>query len=254
VFRLFLARMGQYQRGRRVPWLVAIAALAVSNAGCGGVSQRVAGPAGGQTTTAKSVPQSINLRAADVPTMTASTPEHQLDSGEVNVQLAHCDSGLPGWEAGSWLSPKFSAPARSGSPVEVIESAVRLVSNEATAREHVEALGTSRVRSCLERVLGSAHIQRGPLTEERTSVSALPVVLTGNAPTFGLRVRHKTVHRAAGSRSHVLIRSETTEDIIGFAYHAALVSLTNIHESGAATAVERRLLSVLYRRANTYVP
>src|SRR5580704_10757094 len=143
-----VARIGR--RSGCTAALLVVGGLAVGNTGCGGGSHGASGLRDPRQASASSQPvQSINLHPSDLPTMTEKIPARRLATHEVNTRLAHCSSDLPGWQAGSSLSPRFSAPVSSQTPtprVELIESAVRILPSEATALEQVASNRASSLR------------------------------------------------------------------------------------------------------------
>ena len=251
---------------RLVPAILALAAVV---SGCGS-SHSVAAHSPvshGKPLTkaqAETYAREINLRAADLPDMPAISAEGEPAASYVTTEAPRCGGGGALAEPGAIRSSRFAYPlslsTQARAPGEVVGSSVRLAASAARAAQDIAADQSVGVRNCFGRVLRAAGGDRGPLLQKTVVVSLRPHPLPAARTSFALAVTLDTVylsakpggHRSSIERALDRIRSNSTftQDILGFASGPAEITLTDVHRSGEhPLAKERRLLSLLYRRA-----
>jgi len=141
-------------------------------------------------------------------------------------------------------------------PLWEVQSAVYVTRNAALAARRVRLAGSARARHCLKRLIeaGSRRAVGSGGTNEpffrKIEVSALPSPLSG-VPVYGLRSRACFGLFSPCDQGH----AETIQDYLGFAAGSALITL---HDAGTPRAfpstTERRLLTLLYKRAKAQKP
>jgi hypothetical protein len=183
----------------------------------------------------------------------------------VTAEAPRCGGGGALAEPGAIHSPSFTYPFSLSThgnlaPAEAVYSSVHIALSAARADQDIASDRTVGVRDCIGRVLRAARGNRGPLVRATVIVTIRPDPLPRHA-SFALTVMFHTVYLSAkpgGHRSRLdSARSNFNliEDILGFASGPAEITLTDLHESGRLpSAKERRLLSLLYTRAEAQAP
>jgi hypothetical protein len=205
------------------------------------------------TETQAAYAHAVNLRAGDVPGLAASrlrlpkTRHGWLDPAE------GCDGGGAQKVTGI-ISPRFSASLDHGGvltlvPLEAVQSTVFPAVSPATASRALQAAVSARGRSCLKQILGSAESQaeHGPRQPILTQieVSAPPSPLR-NVRVYGLRMMAKSDF---GTTS----RSNYYEEFFAFIVGSTVITLNATGDPHPfPPATERRLLSLLYIRAEAH--
>jgi hypothetical protein len=246
---------------RAITTMLALVAAGSLMAGCGG--GKANSTASVTKAHAAAYARAINLRNGDVPGMSAASGEGETTTSDLAARLARCGGGLPVWETGSLRSARFQTDLASPR-FEAVWSAIRVAPTAAVAQRRLAANQTPRVRTCIAHALGAVLVQRGPLIRESTSVSSLPTELSGVDGSFGLRLTHRLRYLEANPRppEHTLqerlsqIRGEGGRkawDVVGFSSGRVEIALMDFH-SPRTTPLrrERRLLSLLYRRAKAH--
>jgi hypothetical protein len=190
--------------------------------------------------------------------MSSRTAEAEDEPSEELVRKAHCGGGGVLGEAGTIHSPlfeqEFLIPRRGvrGISMELITSTLHLTDSPAIAARNISAVRTFSVQECMGRYLDSAYGAGGPLIREHLVVSPLPAILPETQRSFGFSLdNHREYLPAApGSpRSHERAM-DIAEDILGFAYGRAEITLLDTHQADRPDRPrERRLLRLLYGRA-----
>ncbi len=137
-------------------------------------------------------------------------------------------------------------------PIESVHSAVYLMGSAALASKEFNATDSSRARRCLKPFLVDEHVTtvaEGATVAEplfsQIEVSALPSLLRG-VRVYGLRMTAGVAIEAPSAKG----RSNYYEDFFGFVVGSALITLNDTCAPHAfPSATERRLLALLYRRA-----
>jgi hypothetical protein len=241
---------------RTTSTLLTLAATVMLLAGCGSSSHAssVGAPVGADkpipSPQAVTYADAVNLRAADVPGLQAARhePKRETAAGPYRGRINRCDdaAALPGDVMGIH-SPRF---VHIGSlPLESVSSGVYYFKSEALARRYLAAPDGARFAACLETVAShepkTVTCEGSKVAEPISSdprLSTLPASLPG-ALTYGLRL---AAHSACGAPG----RSENYEDFLSFVRGDAVITLSTFGEPHPFPAAgERRLLSVLYRRA-----
>ena len=225
-------------------------------AGCGGSSALGDGgalSAGAPITKARAIAyaHAVNLRAADVPEMSISSPEGATPLPKRPAfEFAHCYGGVsPAHLLLKMHSPEFSVGRGAHSQLE--ESEVEVWPTPALAVSNFAANHTSRYRACLMRFQEAdnkdlnkgraGQLHYGPLT-----VSALPDPLPGVEASFGLRIVQSLLRGGQ-------IRHRIYHDILGFLSGPVEIELKATGFSRPVPlATEQRLLSLLYSRAEAH--
>lgn len=215
--------------------------------GCGGANSAPKTGASGASSAvtkahASAYAHAVNLRAADVPGLAFVSAETETAKGGFATELTRCGGALPGTQAGSIHSARFTRG--SGPGLETVKSGVQVVASAAVAARNVAANQSAGVRACFARAVRSL----GPAPDLHVAISSLPTRLAGVEASFGLRIGVvSTPPRERPFRVY--------QDILGFASGPAEIALTTTRTRVSGTtpsASERRLLSLLYRRASTY--
>jgi hypothetical protein len=246
---------------------LALAAIAMALAGCGGSSHTSSSSAAPGTVRVNSLRRAeppvtkaqaayahaVNLRAGDVPGLAASrlhlpkTRHGWLDPVE------GCD-GSGGQKVTGIISPRFSASLDHGGvltllPLEAMQSTVFPAVSPVTASRELQSAVSARGRSCLKQILGSTenqaeHGRREPILTQ-IEVSAPPSPLR-NVRVYGVRMTAKSDF---GTTS----RSNYYEEFFAFVVRSTVITLNATGDPHPIPpATERRLLSLLYSRAKTH--
>jgi hypothetical protein len=252
----------QIAQGRIISSLVVLGASGVLAAGCGGSSgsSGSSGAASGGGTSgsgaiskaqAIAYAHAVNLSAADVPGAIIGRAERESAApSRESVEFAQCAGGV---NPNRRVADTKSTTLKSGKGVTVtqVKSSVEVMPTAALAAANYAALRGGRGRGCLARLLpqalertatSSAHF--GPAT-----VSVLENLLPAGQESFGVRVS-TSISTIAGAKQ---VKLPVYFDMFALLAGPAEVQLSAFGISHPpSTATERRLLSVLYSRAQAH--
>jgi hypothetical protein len=227
---------------------IALAAVAVALSGCG-----VAGSANANAPISKSqaaaYAKNVNLRASDLPEMTAVGAEHDaISESRESSALARClgDPALNS-DFAEIKSPSFrvAAPGR----LEEISSSVELQPTQALARESARLVLSARGMRCLSRLLPSEAAATPTASISHLSVRRLPTPLPSVSGSFGVRISASAGPRGSTRRLPIFI------DHYGFPSGNAEIGVTTLSSPRPVSAyLPLRLLATLYGRAVAYKP
>lgn len=243
--------------GRRLSVAWIISGVAVFAVGCGASSVGTRDPGGPVSEShAIAYAKAVNLRPSDVQGLVGSTVALRRETkyGPFGTLGERCTGGVdtPG-EVFGVLSQRFSRNYERQSsffPIESVFSAVYLLRSDAIASHEVAVFVSARARSCLKRDNYDHATITGTKREPSfTDVKIAPLSLpAGRASAHGDRVT--AVEAAFLEAPRVRGRPNYYEDFVGFSVGPAVITL---HATGSPrpfpAATERRLLSLLYRRA-----
>ncbi len=212
---------------------LALAATVVLVAGCGnGTSVRVSAIASASPVTEAQLvvyAHAVNLRVADLPEAVARGSAETVKHRRSESPLLRC-TGLT--SAQNVLAIASRSLNGSGG---VFQSAVLAMPSTAVATAYVAAFNTSRGRKCLERTVSGTQAK---------VISAVPLAVPVGPGSVGVR----TLVRFGSPGSPRLYIDE-----FFFVVGPTVVSLlTSYGEKPAPLAIERRLLSLLYSRAEAH--
>jgi hypothetical protein len=207
----------------------------------------------------------VNLRAEDVPGITARSPEGFDSPNTHPSSVFDCAGGGVVGTSETVHSPVFVnssefEPPRADVAFQVLLSSVQLERSVAAATGDVAADRTRSVEQCLGRYFNAASGDRGPLVDNRATIASLSLALPAGGFAFSATTREQ--YKSAEPpppqpnplRSHIehaLARSRgLTIDYLGFAAGRSVITLVVEHEPGKRRAgEERRLLRLLHDRA-----
>jgi hypothetical protein len=242
------------------PVILGVAMLAGSAlAGCGsGDTAAVLAPSAahgtGAVTKAQAVAyaQAVNLRAADLPRMNTSSPEHEGKAPtRLELALARCDGEQdPLQRVLNRVSPTFTSPTEGEGEHEEIHSSVEVLPTATIAAKHNAAQISPRGLGCIRRFFPAAfaksdtrRLRYGPVT-----LHHLPDPLPGTPGSFAVRITTSVLgvpSQIAATPPHVYI------DILGFLAGASEINLTATgFPEPVAEEAEQHLLTTLYNRAH----
>jgi hypothetical protein len=235
--------------------------------GCGGGSQH-AQSAATDHARLSAYAHAVNLRADDVPGITARSPEG-FDSPNKQISVAFdCAGGGVVGTSETVHSPWFVSsalfePPRSDVAFQALHSSVQLEPSVSAATGDVAADRTRSVEQCLGRYTNAATGDRGPLVDNRATITSLGLALPAGGFAFSATTREH--YKSAEPRpqqpntlrarvEHALARSRGLAiDYLGFAAGHSVITLVVEHEPGKRGAgEERRLLRLLYDRARRH--
>jgi len=263
---------------RRASVLVAVLAAAVLMAACGAGDRNVGPTASVSQTQAQAFAREVNLRPSDLPGFVAGRArrERAAAPGPLGLSVERCDDGVvsairvpsPRLSHSSAHRVEASLPATArveaspatapveafALPIQSVRSVVYVMANPTSASHELAVLSSSRARRCAEEALrtpigGSGNETAGSHKRvlRKPSLEALSVGLRG-LPMFGLRTRSCLQVLERGCRSAGFI-----EDHIGVVVGPALITLDVAGDPDPfPSAIERRLLLLLYHRAETH--
>ncbi len=247
--------------------LGALLATAFLAAGCGS-NAASASVSAADWAQARAFAAQVNLKAADVPrfhTFLSLDEPEPLPVGEpagpLKPQVERCDGGpIVDQTTPAVPSPIFQstkdAPAGQVSRVHTVLSAVYLMSSPSVATSYIAAAQSKRGLKCIERDEARKRAKKA-----RVDVSTLHPPLAG-AAAFGIRVGNCLTIFAACRNG----RAEDVRDrlwfaagpyVVQLAFVAGATFLTRGEREAAhpvASPTERRLLALLYSRAQTRKP
>ena len=229
--------------------MLALAWSAIALAGCGGASHTssIGAPVGAEEpisgAQAVAYAHAVNLRPADLPGMSVLSPEGATPvSGPLEGEAARCAGAVnPHLMVAKIRSANFSGRAH-----ELIQSTVVVWPNSALAAREQVVGRSQRALLCAQRLVSREFARRsGPTFRSgRVKISRLGS-LPGVPGSSGVRIEIPILG-AHPVNDYV--------DAVKFVYGRSAVTLlaTGVLRP-VATATERRLLSLLYTRAKTYV-
>ncbi|MFI4977394.1 MAG: hypothetical protein ACHQC8_01760 [Solirubrobacterales bacterium] len=252
---------------RIAPTSLALAAVAALAAGCGR-NAASASVAAGERAQAHAFAAEVNLQAADVPhfrtVVSLNEPEPPPigePEGPLKRQVEQCDGGPIVYQTtvavpSSIFQSTGDTPAGQVPRVHTVLSAVYLMGSPSVATSYIAAAQSKRGLKCIERDEAAKRPKR-----TRVDVSTLRPPLSA-APAFGLRVGTCLTIFTACRNGH----AEEVKDRLWFAAGPYVVMLAFVAgptvltrgelESAhpVASATERRLLGLLYSRAQANKP
>jgi hypothetical protein len=201
---------------------------------------------------AQSYAREVNLAAADVPGSTVRSLERErTKASRAGLEFARCAGGVsPERRVVDIVSPKLRLGKAAQavdvkSSVEVMPSAALAAQNEAASRG---IRGRSCLTSLLPQVLGnvsSARVRFGPL-----HASPLPNLLPAGKESYGVRISTTLLSTTlAGKPIRLPLYLDQFDILAGPA--AVNLSVSALGHP-PPTATERRLLSLLYDRAQAH--
>jgi hypothetical protein len=241
---------------RPISSALAFAAAASLAAGCASshtATNTSATSAGNSTSTARvtAYAHEVNLSAADVPGAAVGSPEREgREPTQAGVEFARCIGGVsPKRRVANIKSATFRIGAASESIQ--VKSSVEVMPTDVLAAQNYAAAQSARGRACIVHRL--PHMlegrTRGRAHFGQATVSFLPDLLSAGKESFGVRV---TTTLNGRSIRGTQIRLPVYLDVFAFRAGPAEISLSAAGISRAApTTTERRLLSLLYTRAET---
>jgi hypothetical protein len=231
---------------------LALFAAGSTLAGCGGSGAAASGigtPHASSPITkeqAVAFAKAVNLRAADLPDMRATTPEHERGTMPEDRQLARCDGGVDPYRRIAQIHSDAFTGVSEGE-LERIGSEVELMPTAALTAQNNGAVRSPRGLKCVAHLLAQevAHERTGKARYGSVTISKLATPLPGVDETFQYRI---TTTITAGLR-----RIPLYIDLLGFVSGPAEVDVTAIGApQPASTEAEQRLLSLLYSRAEAH--
>jgi len=194
----------------------------------------------------------VNLRAADLPAMRASSPGGEGKAPtRSDAELARCDGGVSAAvRVIDRSSPTFASSV--GGENEHIHSDVEVMPTQALAERHNAAQTSRRGLECLARFIptalakrNTAHLHYGPI-----EISRLPNPLPGVHGSFAIEVTTTILGvpaQVAATPPRVFI------DALGFLSGASEIALTAVgFPEPVGIEGEQRLVSLLYSRAGEH--
>jgi hypothetical protein len=191
----------------------------------------------------------VNLRASDVPQMTARSSEREKTSvAPAAFEISRCaGTSNPGLRVADVRSPRFvtgTGPAR-----ETVRSDVEVKPSAALAARDAAAIASGRGLVCIKRLL--QRVTEPPTlstvrVSRQVAVRALPAPLPAGSASFDIGI----VLMISASHPAALPTVRAYFDALGFVSGPAEVTLTATHNMQPPSAeTERRLLTLLYSRA-----
>jgi len=226
---------------RTIATMLAIAATAMLAAGCGGGSS--AGSATAPITKARATAyaKAVNLKPADLPGMSVQSPEGSAPAGPLGGEAARCSGAVnPALMVARIRSANFSGAAH-----ELIRSTVIVWPSVALATRDQVVGRSQRALLCAQRLFSRELAQRIGVKFHvgQVRVSRL-APLPGVPGSFGVRIETPILGAHTGS-DYV--------DAVASVYGRSAVTL---YATGVLRpvpeATERRLLSLLYNRAEAH--
>lgn len=245
-------------------WL-ALTVTALLTTGCADTDMASSDRAGRPITKAQAAfVAAVNLRPGDAAGLVGGKPLHyaELKSGPFGTTIENCDRSMArtgeviGFRSQSLVRSKTShegpVSVITFLPIESVHSAVYLMSNPTDASKEVAAADSARARACLRHLIvseGATVTSEGSKAPQplftHVQVSALRSPVHG-VPAYAMRMTAQSAFEAPGRKG----RSNYYNDMLGFAIGSAVVTLSDTGTPRPFPArTERRLLSLLYRRA-----
>jgi hypothetical protein len=237
-------------------WLVLGAAAALAGGRASNAAS--ANDAASEPAETRMFARKVNLRRSDVPgfkVVARTQEEHKAPAGPLPRRVEECDGGpLVNGTSRGIASPLLQ---KQNVPIQTVLSAVYSMRSPPVASAYITAADREGGLGCLQREEIRKRTGLGRLARERIEVSALRPLL-GGAPVSGVRVwRCLSDSKPCKSRSD---RSFT--DRLWFAagpYVVLLVYIAGPRNEAktpepVALPVERRIIALLYRRAQEHEP
>jgi hypothetical protein len=212
----------------------------------------------------------VNLTPADVPEMASVGHEEETKVKSISLENARCSGSVsPYRRVVDIRSVRFKGA--TASPRESVRSDVTVWPTSAVAEHNTAAEVSRRGRACAQHLLERLAIgEIGTVHLSHISIAWLPPPLPGGRGSYGARIRLTISAQLApgktqSGRSTATIESSSPNatrvqipvyiDTFGFLAGPAQVSLTATSlKRPASSAIEHRLLSVLYSRAKAHTP
>jgi hypothetical protein len=229
------------------------AAAGILGAGCGSsqtatITSTAAASGSISKAQATAYAHEVNLGAADVPGAVVRLTERESAApSRASVEFARCSGGVnPQRRVANIDSPSFTLPT-AGIPMRV-KSSVEVLPTAALAADNYAAIRSARGRGCFVRQLTQI-LQKttaGPARSVHATVTSLPNLLSTGQESFGVRVTATSIRTVLGKRVRLLAYLDVFDVLAG----AAEVNMSaSARRHPPPTATERRLLSLLYSRA-----
>jgi hypothetical protein len=235
---------------------IPFAAAGLLAGGCGGsrhatVTGTTAAGAAISKAQATAYAQEVNLVVADIPGATVRSREHE--SGEAKpagVEFARCTGGVsPRRRVANIDSARFRIGKKTAATQ--VKSSVEVMPTAALAAQNYSALRSARGRACIAHLLGHAlegastsRVRFGPAT-----ASLLPNLLATGKESFGVRVTTTPTAIVRGKQVRLTVYRDVF-DLLAGPVEVNMSATGFGHPPPKAT--ERRLLSLLYTRAETH--
>jgi hypothetical protein len=213
------------------------------------------GPATGSAVTrsqAVAYAHEVNLRASDVPQMTARSSEREKTSvAPAAFEVSRCAGATdPSLRVADVHSPRFVAGM--GTARETVKSDVEVKPSAAIAARDAGAIRSARGLACVTHFL-EHRAQEPTLTTQRitrqVAVHSLTAPLPAASGSFEVRIVVTTSAARPGGR----LSARSYFDALGFVSGPAEVALTATHSTQPPSAeTEHRLLELLYGRAKAH--
>jgi hypothetical protein len=256
--------------------IVAIGTSCALTVGCGATKRTPAGNAssagaGGSIDRAQATAyaHAVNITAADVPEMTSAGQEGEAKVRSLGVENAHCSGGVsPYRRVVDIHSVRFRGA--TASPRESVRSDVTVWPTNAVAEQDSAAELSRRGRACAQHLLERLAIDAiGRVRVSHVSIAWLPPPLPGAKGSYAARISLRITGvlgpgQTQSERSTAALESSSPNprsveiplyiDGFGFLAGPARVSLTATSlKRPASSAIEHRLLSLLYSRAKAHI-
>jgi hypothetical protein len=239
---------------RAIARAIAFAAAGLLAVGCGSSHHAAltgTTAAGISKAQATAYAHEVNLVAGDIPGATVRSQEHEVGEAKpAGVELARCTGGVsPRRRVTNVDSSRFRIGKKTAATQ--VKSSVEVMPTAALAAQNYGALGSARGRACIAHLL--THVLEGASTSRvrfgPASTSLLPNLLATGKETFGVRVTTTLTAIVSGKQVRLPVYSDVFDLLAGPA--EVNMSATGFgHPPPKAT--ERRLLSLLYTRAETH--
>lgn len=252
---------------RIVATVVVLATAGGLAAGCANSSPASSGGVSTAFTKAQAIAyaDAVNLRAGAVPGFLGGLLPHkrEITHGPFGGAMERCDGGVVGGEVIGIISQGFTRDiARRAPPSaqlslasdEEVQSAVFLTGSASLASREFAAIDSARARPCLKRLYEeetATKVRKGASAEKplfsHVEISALRSPLRG-VSVYGLRMTAPVA--LSGTKGHFIYY----QDSFGFVIGPALITLSVAgYDPGVLpSATERRLLALLYQRAEAH--
>jgi hypothetical protein len=241
---------------RAVARAIPFAAAGILGAGCGSshhatVTTTTAAGTAISKAQAAAYAHAVNLLATDIPGAAVRSQEHETgEARAAGVELAHCTGGVnPRLRVANIASARFRIGKKTGSTL--VKSSVEVMPSAALAAQNYGALGSARGRACIAHLLSHTleGVSTGGARFGPSTTSLLPNLLATGKESFGVRVTTTLMGIVRGKQVSLPAYRDVFDVLAGPA--EVNMSATRVaHPPPKAT--ERRLLSLLYNRAETH--
>jgi hypothetical protein len=195
--------------------------------------------------------QEVNLVVADIPGAAVRSQEHE--SGEAKragVEFARCAGGVsPQRRVANIDSARFRIGKKTA--LVQVKSSIEVMPTAALTAQNYSALRSARGRACIAHLL--PHVLEGASTSRvrfgPTTTSLLPNLLATGKESFGVRLTTTLIAIVRGKQ----VRLPVYRDVFDLLAGPAEVNMSATgFGNQPPKATERRLLSLLYTRAETH--